>query len=252
MARICAGAFAPLLLTCFTLAGCAGTSRVDANLTTSTLAERKTAVALVRLGAAGTLCSRVSVLIGQREGEGFRGRQAVTVANVRTLTEAPVAEVELPPGEYHLLAYRCFGKQRTLSVGDTSDITNVYRSSFAMFRLEPGEIVNIGYLHFNANRMNLSMFGRPIRKEVYVTDWPLAELERFKRTRPQLFAQMKTRHMTVFDDSEGPTADTCKALKTMKAEGKVQTLPMECLAPPPVPPATIRPPRTPASREKEA
>ena len=32
--------------------------------------------------------------------------------NVRSLTEPAVAEVELDPGEYHVLAYRCQSKQR--------------------------------------------------------------------------------------------------------------------------------------------
>ena len=34
-------------------------------------------------------------------------RVSGTVANVRSITEPAVAEVELDPGEYHVLAYRC-------------------------------------------------------------------------------------------------------------------------------------------------
>ncbi len=217
------------LLSACLLSGCAQTSRVDADTTTQSLVDKKMAVALVRIGEAGTLCRHVSIMIGMREGQGFRSTKILNVANVRSVSEAPIAEVELPPGEYHLLAYRCQNQNnRSIAVGDIADRPGVFRSSFARFTLEPGEIVNIGYLHFNAHRVGMSAFGRPVRSDIYVTDWPLAELERFKATRPQLFAQMRTRHMVLMDDGDGPDATTCAKLKALKAEGKVQTLPMEC------------------------
>ncbi|MDX2202720.1 MAG: hypothetical protein NW223_08215 [Hyphomicrobiaceae bacterium] len=225
MSRILAAAWLGLLLA---LAGCAQTSRVDANTSTQALAEKRTAVALVRIGEAGQLCRHVSIMIGVREGDGFRGTRVLNVANVRSITEAPVAEVELPPGEYHLLAYRCRNdRHRAVAVGDIADKPGVFRSSFAKFTLEPGEIVNLGYLHFNAHRVGQSAFGRPLRSQIFVTDWPVAELERFKAARPQLYAQMRTRHMQLMDD-EGPDAATCAKLRNLKTEGKVQTLPTEC------------------------
>ncbi|RTL72204.1 MAG: hypothetical protein EKK41_05905 [Hyphomicrobiales bacterium] len=125
-----------------------------------------------------------------------------------------------------------------MGAGDTSDKPGVFRSSFARFTLEPGEIVNIGYLHFNAHRVNLSAFGRPLRTDIYVTDWPIAELERFKAARPQLYAQMKTRHMVLIDE-EAPDSAACAKLRALKAEGKVQSLPGEC-APPAAAPAQNR------------
>jgi hypothetical protein len=232
------------------LSGCAQTSRVDGDTTNQSLAEKKMAVALVRIGEAGTLCKHVAIMIGVRDGGGYRATKLLTVANVRSVTEAPVAEVELPPGEYHLLAYRCQNQQhKAVAAGDTSDKPGVFRSSFARFTLEPGEIVNIGYLHFNAHRVNLSAFGRPLRTDVYVTDWPIAELERFKAARPQLYAQMKTRHMVLLED-DAPGEAACAKLRVLQAEGKVQMLPSECRLPAVTP--SGRPPKAPAKPLRDA
>ena len=62
--------------------------------------------------------------------------------------------------------------------------------------------------------------------DIEVTDWPLAELDRFKAKRPHIYAQMKTRLMTVTPQEPGPPrAQDCARLKALKAEGKVQQLP---------------------------
>ena len=61
----------------------------------------------MRVGAASPYCVNVAVLLGVREGEGFRRHQGITVMNVRSLVEPAVAEIELDPGEYHIVAYRC-------------------------------------------------------------------------------------------------------------------------------------------------
>ena len=80
--------------------------------------------------------------------------------------------------------------------------------------------------------MGRSSFGRPVESTIDVTDWPLAELDRFKAKRPHIYAQMKTRLMTVAPREQGPpTSRDCARLKALKAEGKVQTLPSECAAP---------------------
>ena len=95
------------IVTCMLISGCTQTSRVDDNLSTASLTQTKKAVAVMRVGAASPSCINVAVLLGVREGEGYRRHQGITVANVRSLTEPAVAEVELDPGEYHVLAYRC-------------------------------------------------------------------------------------------------------------------------------------------------
>ena len=77
------GAMAGMLV-----AGCTQTSRVDDNLSTAALAETKKAVAVMRVGAASPYCVNVAVLLGVRDGEGFRRHQGITVMNVRSLDRA--------------------------------------------------------------------------------------------------------------------------------------------------------------------
>ena len=213
---------------CVLAVGCAQTSRVDDNLSTTALVETRKAVAVMRVGAASPYCINVAVLLGVREGEGFRRHKGVTVMNVRSLVEPAVAEIELDPGEYHLVAYRCQTKGGIKTVSDAAE-PGTYATSFASFRLEPGEVVNVGYLHVEAWRQGRNTFGRPTLMDVEVTDWPLAELERYKAKRPHIYAQMRTRLMTVTPQGQGPpTSQDCARLKTLKAEGKVQELPPEC------------------------
>jgi hypothetical protein len=186
----------------------------------------------MRVGAASPSCINVAVLLGVREGEGYRRHQGITVANVRSLTEPAVAEVELDPGEYHVLAYRCQTAKDVKTLSD-SDGGQLYRTSYASFTLQAGEIVNVGYLHVGASRVGRSSFGRPVEVDIDVTDWPLAELDRFKARRPQIYAQMTTRLMIVTPRGEaelGPKE--CARLKALQAEGKVQQLPEACLPPP--------------------
>ena len=219
------------------LAGCAQTSRVnEAETTPQALAQRNSAVAVMRLGTESPACKHVQMLIGVREDDHFRGVRGVKVANMRSATDSAVAEVELPPGEYHFLAYRCIDERGIpMTVGDTSDTSNVYRTSIAKFSLKAGEVVNIGYLHYNAVKTRHSMFGRPIRQEVNVSDWPLAELERFRKTRPEIFARMTTRlmHVTLGETS---SPDDCNRLRELQRQGKVAKIPDTCAPPPPAAP----------------
>src|SRR6476620_2786699 len=66
---------------------------------------------------------------------GFRRHQGLTVMNVRSITEAAVAEVELDPGEYHVVAYRRQSKQGVKQVDDNAGNTQLYRTSYASFTL---------------------------------------------------------------------------------------------------------------------
>ena len=219
-------------LACGLLAGCTQTSRVEDNLSTASLAQTRKAVAVMRVGAASPQCVNVAVLLGVREGEGFRHHRGITVANVRSLTEPAVAEVELDPGEYHVVAYRCQSAGGIKGVHDGDGGGQLYRTSYASFVLQAGEIVNVGYLHFGAWREGLSTFGRPIEVEVEVTDWPLKELDRFKARRPHIYAQMTTRLMTVTPRGpREPGGEDCAKLRELQGQGKVQRLPAACLRP---------------------
>ena len=210
------------------LAACVSTSRVDETVTTSALATQKKAVAVMRIGTASPSCVHVGVLLGTREGPGFRRQQVLKVANVRSLSEALAAEVELAPGEYHVIGYSCVGERGPSVVTDKSD-GELYRRSYASFTLAAGEVVNVGYLHFHASRHGLNAFGRPLRITVEVTDWPVAELERFKQRRPQVYALMTTRLMRITPAGPlPPDADDCTRMRELQAAGKLQELPPAC------------------------
>lgn len=235
-------AFAPFAGALVT-AGCVATSKVSDDISTQSLVASNKSVVVMRLTGAGPKCQHVSVLLGVRQAEGYRGMRALTVASVRSVTEPPVAEAELEPGEYHLLAYKCVYKNNAaVTVGDKADTMNLYRTAFARFTLKSGEIVNVGSLHFNAHRVGLSAFGRPLRQDVAVTDWPLADLDQFKTKRPAIYAQMVTRLMQVTLDGETPTAVDCARLAALKAERKIESLPPECGKPARMPPKAARAP----------
>jgi hypothetical protein len=108
----------------------------------------------------------------------------------------------------------------------------LYRTSYASFTLQAGEIVNVGYLHLVAWRHGHNTFGRPVEMDIEITDWPLAELDRFKAKRPHIYTQMTTRLMKVMPVGPGePGPRECARLEALRAEGKVQQLPPACRAP---------------------
>lgn len=210
------------------VSGCMQSSRVDDAVTAASLTSAKKAVAVMRVGSASPTCLHVGLLLGVRDGDAYKRHSTVTVANVRSITETPVAEVELDPGEYHVIGYSCVGEKGPAVVTDSAG-GQLYRTSFAHFALSPGEIINVGYFHFGASQEGRSVFGRGLRTDVEISEWPLAELERFKIKRPAVYAQMKTRLMVVND---APSADElaamCRKWAALKAEGKAQDVPPAC------------------------
>ena len=222
----------------FLFTACAGTSQVDQNLSPAALAQDKKAVAVMRIGAASPTCRHVAVLLGARAGDGFRRHSVIQVMNVHSLVEPAVAETELPAGAYHVIGYSCHDGRKAGVVADKADpgflaTPGTYRTSYASFTIAAGEIVNLGYLHFHASKIGTNAFGRPVRTDVTVSDWPLAELDRFKQRRPQIYARMVTRLMTVTDNATGDTSpEDCARLAALRADGKVQTLPPACAARP--------------------
>lgn len=106
---------------------------------------------------------------------------------------------------------------------------DLYRSSFASLTLAPGEIVNVGYIHMNASFYGRSALGRPVRIDVRISDWPVADLERYKSSRPAIYQQMTTRLMTATPRSGAPDQPSCSKILALKAEGKVAAVPASCL-----------------------
>ena len=211
---------------CLLLAACTQTSRVDDDLSTASLTQTKKAVAVMRVGAASPSCINVAVLLGVREGDGYRRHQGITVANVRSITEPAVAEVELDPGEYHVLAYRCQSATGSVKTVDDNAGGQLYRTSYASFTLQAGEIVNVGYLHLHAWRHGNNTFGRPVEMDIEITDWPLAGPLQGEAS-PHLRADDDAPHEVPRQPGE-PGPRNAPRLKALLAEGKVQQLPPAC------------------------
>jgi len=208
--------------------GCASTSRVADNVTTGQLSQKNKSVALMKVGSVDPSCVTASVLLGRRDGAVFQPARQIDVAGLKAPVAPLVSEVELDPGEYHVIGYSCAapnGKQ----VAVTSQVNGVYRSSLAHFQIGAGEILNVGYLQMHAGRVRRNLLSRSVPMRLSVTDWPLDEIERFRKQRPQLFDQMKVRLMTVPNGpSEEERQENCEELARLVAAGKVQTLPASC------------------------
>ncbi|MEQ1696414.1 MAG: hypothetical protein ABL901_11295 [Hyphomicrobiaceae bacterium] len=218
-----------LVLAGLALAGCAQTSRVDENVTPAKLASAQKGVALIRVGSASPTCLHTRVLLGTRAGEGYKRGQVIMVANLRSITASQVAEVALEPGEHHIIGYSCVAQNSQQTFVSDPAGGQLMGTSYARFSVAAGEIVNVGYFHFGASKEGRSLFGRNVRTDVEITDWPLAEIERFKQQRPTMYAQMTTRLMTVGGVlAAGEQARICEKWQALKAEGKAADVPPEC------------------------
>jgi hypothetical protein len=232
-------------------AGCAGTSRVDDQLTAGSLTQGRKAVALIMLGAFDPMCTVLQAGIGVRQGETYRIVQTARIQ--RTVNDTAVAELELGTGEYHVVSFTCNRPSGGMSQLAESLGGGVFKKSYASFSLAPGEFINVGYLQLvPMSSTQVSYQTRVVAVRVAVTDWPMSELERFKQQRPGLYSQMRTRLMTV-PKVEPPSAQQiqarCDELRRLQAEGKLQNLPPICNPPGGAPPAR-KPGKTPG-RGKE-
>jgi hypothetical protein len=215
------------------LAACAsGTSRVADDLNSTSLTQSKKAVALIKLGATDPMCTTLAALIGVRDGTGYRSVQFARI--VRKPGETAVAELELGAGEYHVVSYSCAKRGGVALLAEPLG-NGLFRKSYASFTLAPGEVLNVGYLQLvPMGAAQVSHDLRVLQVRLAVTDWPLAELDRFKQQRPHLYAQMKTRLMKVHR-VEPPTMQqvqaACTEMRRLQAEGKIQDLPLICAPP---------------------
>ena len=215
--------------------GCAatGTSRVSDELaSTATLTQDKKAVALIKLGAADPQCSVLTAGIGVRENDTFR--QLHTARIVQKAGKSTVAELALEPGEYHVVSYLCMRPNGGHLMLSEPMGGGQFRKSYANFAVQPGEVVNVGFLRLVPLGASQAAFSRVVLVGVVATDWPVPELERFKQQRPALYAQMKTRLMTVpkiTPPTPEKVAARCAEMKKLQGEGKIRNLPSICTAP---------------------
>jgi len=157
-------------------AGCGGTSRVGDELTAGSLSQTKKAVVLIKLGAADPLCNVLAAGIGVREGRDFRVVQTARI--VRKAGEAAVAELELGNGEYHVVSYSCARQGGAVLLAEPVG-NGRYKRSYASFNIASGEILNVGYLQLVPMGSTDVAYTRVLHVRIAVTDWPLAEFDRF-------------------------------------------------------------------------
>jgi hypothetical protein len=210
----------------FLLAGCSNVQVAEQLADAPALRDNKQAIGFFRLGRPDPSCLHLGIQLGIRKGALFQPGQQ------RKLTQTAVTQVIemlLPAGEYHIVSITCYRARSTLVLSDPHG-DGLMRRSFASFTLAPGEIVNLGEVRLFDKKRTHGIWGAFHDIGVEVSDWSLAELERFKSQRPKHFAEMRTRLMTL--PPSAPTSEQspklCEDARRMHADGKLQNLPQQC------------------------
>lgn len=212
------------------LAGCAQTTRVDDALITTAAGQQKTGLVLLKIGTDDDPVCAAN--IGVKENDLYRTVKTVRVIQKRN--EPGIAEFELPPGEYHITALFCHTAtdQRVFMADQPfGGLTGMANKSFASFSISAGEVVNIGAIRPILVRFQNKILYEDIETDFAVSDWTLADIEKFRQKRPNLYARMRTRLMAVIGKPV-PTAReaeaTCAEFRKLKSEGKLQNVPGDC------------------------
>ncbi len=209
------------------LAGCSGGPRINEQLADApTLKQNQQAIGLFRIGRPDPSCLHLGVQLGVREGDLFRPGNVMKLAQTRV---TQVVETILPPGEYHVVSLTCFRARSTMVLSDPQG-NGLMRQSYATFRLAAGEIINLGEIRLVDQKRRHGVWNSFHEIGVEIGDWPLEELDRFKSQRPKLYAEMRTRLMTVPQSAPAHQQNPklCDNARKLLAEGKLQNLPAEC------------------------
>ena len=213
------GAAAGAIIAATGLSGCGTSTRMMVEPSTGTLADKGRGVVVVKFSMPYEACRQQVLLLGTREGNGHRVVAKLMATGAAPATTANAAETELAAGEYQLLGYVC---QRARSFVNVGNEGGPYTSSLGRFTVKGGEVVNIGHLVFTRAQKDV---------KVEVSDWALADLNRYRDERPKLFAGMTTRLVELKAGVPMPAAEKsekCDQLAELKAAGKVQGLPKGC------------------------
>lgn len=217
------------------VAACVQTSRVSGDFDPVELRRENKAVVVMKIGSADPACTRAAVLLGWQDGEHFKAGRLVTIDRINDLKGPPISELVVDPGAYHVLGYWC-ATDNNKSFGFTSKVDRadaVYRSSLASFTVASGEVLNVGYLQLDAGRVRRNLLSHSVPMTVSVSDWPLGDLQRFERHRPEIYAAMTTRLMRVTPSAPSVEEQRrqCEDLGRRKVAGKVEALPAVCEVP---------------------
>jgi hypothetical protein len=210
------------------LTACTG-ARVDEALSDpNALKQHNQAVTFFRVVPPDPSCTSVGVQIAQKDGEFFK---PVRVVKLERLSVTWVAEVLLSPGTYHVVGVACYRPREPFAFQEPQG-NGLMRRSFATFTVAAGEVLNLGQLAVSSHSRTAGVYRSFHAVSFDVTDWPLAELERFKSQRPKHYAEMKVRLMTLPAQTVAGVNSpvNCGELTRLQAEGKVQNLPAACAA----------------------
>ena len=214
------------VMTAVVLSACApdGGGKINDALTDSaTLQTNHEAVALIRFAPPDPACSALGMQIGVAEGNLYRPLQTL---RLKQLAVTNVMEARLAPGTYHVLSMTCVHGKALHTMWEPEG-NGLLRRSYATFTVSAGEVVNLGEIRAVRVGRPAGVHGSFKDVKIEIADWPLSELDRYRSQRPKLFAQMKTRLMTVDGAATSPGA-RCAELRVLQAAGKVQSLPAEC------------------------
>jgi hypothetical protein len=175
-------------------AACAYTPGVSPDLDQKILMRTRKAVAILQMGFEGEGCMKTTIEVGRRTGNDFESVQTLTFFPVPG-SAGDAAQFELPPGEYHIVSWKCevtvshrVLRITTLSRREGGNLFGDgarYKESYGSFSLAAGEIVNLGYLRMvrtSSSTMRLE-----------VGDLARKQHEKLEREKPKLVAQMVTR-----------------------------------------------------------
>ncbi len=210
------------------LAACSGGGKVNETLSNpETLRSSQQAVAFFRLPLPDPSCLTLAVSLGIREGDLYRPQQTLRLQQTAVTN---VLEVLLAPGDYHVLGFACYRAKSKLIMAEPQG-NGLMRRSYASFSVVAGEVVNLGQIRLVRSARSAGIFNSFVDVGIEISDWPLAELERFKSQRPKHYAEMKTRLMTP-PPSLVATPDgidrKCADFVKLQADGKIQNLPAAC------------------------
>jgi hypothetical protein len=188
----------------------------------ATIGTSQQAIAVMTLEIqSGGLCQNTTLQLAKKTATGFVPSSHIGIHTPYAALKVEyneISQVVLPPGEHHIVSYTCWTgdnkSSSTTTVGkkqgtDFFGNGGAYVKSLARFELAAGEVVNIGRLKLNLTPtkgiFGIAMAG-PVGVQIQVADQPEAVLAQLNKTKPKLFAQMKTRLMTVSDSPPPPTA----------------------------------------------
>jgi hypothetical protein len=220
------------------IGGCGITSTVSDDVSLTSLTAASQAVAIITVSIDGETCPLATIQLAKRSAAGY---EATTSFSINTskfslsgLIAGSIPQVPLAAGEHHIVSYLCSAQSGnttyTTTIGQKQGaffgIGGTYKKSLANFTLAAGEVVDIGYLR-------IIPVGVAQIVTFHIQDQPPSVMEQLQKTKPKLFAQMKTRLMNVV--SPAMTDDQRKVYCEMMArmastQAKPTALPTVCLA----------------------